>query len=191
MSPGDTVLKCRWKGSAREPGMTASGTQGHASQASQKSRKIRTFTGRGGWNIAFCTAFIKQPLTNSACCTEVPHTVNTHLKIGPTPSRVMFLVCTLACFKVKQNSIYLAVKWHIFGTILMNRSLPCGYYFLQKIDYSKEITRAGCFLICSNSRENKHREKQTNKQRTLFSTLLPPHQLLFLQEGEPIRFWQD
>lgn len=48
----------------------------------------------------------------------------------------------------------------------MNRSLPCGYYFLQKIDYSKEITRAGCFLICSKSREKKHThaERQTNKQ---------------------------
>lgn len=51
----------------------------------------------------------------------------------------------------------------------MNRSLPCGYYFLQKIDYSKEITRAGCFLICSKSREKKHTHthteanKQTNK----------------------------
>lgn len=46
----------------------------------------------------------------------------------------------------------------------MNRSLPCGYYFLQKIDYSKEITRAGCFLICSKRRENKHAHTETNKQ---------------------------
>lgn len=59
------------------------------------------FTVRGGRNTAFWSAFINQPLTNSACCTEVPHTVNTHLKIGPIPSRAMFLVCILAHFKVK------------------------------------------------------------------------------------------